>query len=355
MPERQNGMQGGNQKLNREVFIMAKTIITAALTGAVTPHGYNVPETPEQIANEAYECWKAGASVVHLHMRDDNGAGVMDPVKFYETIKLIRAHEDCDVIINCTSSGDNRVSDDSPYGNAVRMLHHGNVPGIEMGTFDAGSFNWGIPGGIFSNSPTFLTNLGNLYQERNIKPEFEVFDMGMIRAVSVYYKKGIVKAPLHFQLCLGVVGGMDATPRDVQEMLGEIEHLQATGALPKEVTISGFGVGRGHLPVMFAALANGCHIRVGMEDNVVYGKDKDGNKIMATNLMLVERAVRAVEAYGNEPATSAEAREMLGLAPLDHAAVCAALDAVTVEQLEAAKQAAADEYGTTYFDAKSMG
>ena len=108
---------------------MAKTIITAALTGAITPHGYDVPETPEEIAKTAYECWKAGAAIVHLHMRDDNGAGVMDPVKFYETIKLIRKnYPDCDVIINCTSSGDNRVSDDSPYGNAVRMLHHANVP-----------------------------------------------------------------------------------------------------------------------------------------------------------------------------------------------------------------------------------
>ena len=109
---------------------MAKTIITAALTGAVTPAGYDIPETPEQIAKCAYECWQAGASVVHLHMRDDNGAGVMDPVKFYETVKAIRAYKDCDVIVNCTSSGDNRVSDDSPYGNAMRMLHHKNVPGI---------------------------------------------------------------------------------------------------------------------------------------------------------------------------------------------------------------------------------
>jgi 3-keto-5-aminohexanoate cleavage enzyme len=335
---------------------MAKTIITAALTGAITPHGYDVPETPEEIADEAYACWKAGAAIVHLHMRDDQGAGVMDPVKFYQTIKLIRTkYPDCDVIVNCTSSGDNRVSDDSPYGNAVRMLHHGNVPGIEMGTFDAGSFNWGIPGGIFSNSPTFLTTLGNLYQEKNIKPEFEVFDLGMIRAVGVYWKKGIVKAPLHFQLCLGVVGGMDAQPRDVQEMLSYIQRLQSEGNLPQEVTWSAFGIGRGHLPVMFSALANGGHIRVGMEDNVVYGKDKDGKKILATNLMLVERAVRATEAFGNEVATSAEAREMLGLKPLDHEAVVKALEAVTVEQLEAAKAEAAEKYGTTYFAAKSMG
>ena len=102
----------------------------------------------------------------------------------------------------------------------------------------------------------------------------------MIRAVGVYWKKGIVKAPLHFQLCLGVVGGLAATPADVQDMLAYIQRLQAEGNLPKEVTVSGFGIGKGHLPVMFSALANGCHIRVGMEDNVVYGYDKEGKKIL---------------------------------------------------------------------------
>ena len=335
---------------------MAKTIITAALTGAITPHGYDVPETPQEIAETAYECWKAGAAIVHLHMRDDQGAGVMDPVKFFETIRLIRTnYPDCDVIINCTSSGDNRVSDDSPYGNAVRMLHHANVPGIEMGTFDAGTFNWGIPGGIFSNSPKFLTTLGELYLEKDIKPEFEVFDMGMIRAVGEYWRKGIVKAPLHFQLCLGVMGGLAATPQDAQDMLAYIRRLQLEGALPQEVTVSGFGIGKGHLPVMFAMLANEGHIRVGMEDNVVYGKDKDGKKILATNLMLVQRAARAVEAFGNEPATSAEAREMLGLKPLDREAVVKALEAMTVEQLEAAKVEASEKYGTTYTVTKGMG
>ena len=335
---------------------MAKRIITVALTGAVTPHGYDVPETPEDIAKTAYECWKAGASVAHLHMMDDEGNGVMDPVKFYQTIKILREdYPDCDIIVNCTSSGDNRVSDDSPYGNAIRRLHHKMVPGIEMGTFDAGSFNWGIPGGIFSNSPTFLTDVGHLYLERGIKPEFEVFDMGMIRAVGVYWKKGIVKAPLHFQLCLGVVGGMDASPRSVQIMLEEIEHLQKTGNLPEEVTVSGFGIGKGHIPVMLAMLANGHHVRVGMEDNVVYGKDKDGKKIMATNLMLVQRAANIIKSMGDEPATGAEAREMLGLKPLDREAVVKALDALTIEEIEKAKQETKDKYGTTYFAAKGMG
>lgn len=333
---------------------MAKTIITAAMTGAVTPAGYNVPETPEQIAEQVYECWKLGASMAHLHMRDDEGMGVMDPVKFYETIRLIR-EKDCDIIVNCTSSGDNRVSDDSPYGNAMRMLHHKLLPGIEVGTFDASSFNWGIPGGVFHNSPTFLSTLGTLYQQVGIKPEFEIFDLGALRAIGAYWKQGYVKEPLHFSFALGVMGGMDATPEHLQIMLTEMRNLQAEGKLPKEITWSGFGIGRGHLPVMFACLANGGGIRVGMEDNVVFGKDKDGKKIMATNMMLVERAAGAIRAYGNEPATAAEAREMLSLPPLDLVKVKAQLAAVNVADLEKAKQTVKDEFGGPYFAAKGMG
>ena len=333
---------------------MAKTIITAALTGAVTPAGYDIPETPQQIADCAYACWKLGASVVHLHMRDDSGFGIMDPVKFFETIKAIRAYKDCDVIINCTSSGDNRVSDDSPYGNACRTLHHKIVPGIEMGTFDAGSFNWGVPGGVFHNSPSMLMELGKLYQERGFKPEFEIFDFGMLRASGAYWKQGYVTEPMHFQFCLGVMGGMDATTKCLSVLIDEMQSLQVAGKLPKNCTWSAFGTGKGHLPVMFTTIANGGHIRVGMEDNVVYGTDKDGKKIMATNEMLVERAVGAVKAYGNEPATPAEAREMLSLKPLDHEAVCKALDEITYDFLNVEKEGL-KVLGSTYTVEKGMG
>jgi hypothetical protein len=105
---------------------------------------------------------------------------------------------------------------------------------------------------------------------------------------------------------------------------------------------------------MFTALANGGHIRVGMEDNVVYGTDKDGNKILATNLMLVERAANAIKAFGNEVATSAEAREMLSIKPLDHEAVCKALDKITIEYIEAEKEKL-KAFGSTYTVAKGMG
>lgn len=318
---------------------MAKTILTAALTGAVTPAGYDIPETPAQIAQAAYEAWQRGAAVVHLHMRDDQGLGVMDPIKFYETIKLIRAHEDCDVIINCTSSGDNRVSQGDPRGNATRMLHHRMLPGIEMGSYDAGSFNW-MPGGVFMNTPKFLQELGEVYQDRGIKPEIEIFDAGMLGITNFFAKKGLpgcrtatLNTPVHYQFCLGVLGGMDATVENLQYLL---QHI------PEGSTWSAFGVGAGHLPIMFACLALGGHIRVGMEDNVVFGKDKEGKKILANNNMLIDRAVGAIKAFGNECATPAEARAMLGIPALDHAAVNAAIAAVDMDAILAAKEALKD-------------
>ena len=283
-----------------------KVIITAALTGAVTPAGYHIPETPEQIAEDAYQCWKAGAAIVHLHMRDEQGLGTMDAERFKKTIELIRAHKDCDVVINCTSSGDYRVSGGDAAGNAIRMKHMRTVDGIEMGSYDAGSFNW-MPGGVFMNTPQFLQELGDVYMERGIKPELEIFDTGMLGVSNYFVKKGHLPTPCHYQFCLGVLGGMPAT---VENLLYLTKHI------PEGSTWSAFGVGAGHLPIMYAALALGGNIRVGLEDNVVYGKDEEGNKILATNLMLVERAVKAVETFGKKPATSAQAREILGIQPL---------------------------------------
>jgi len=283
---------------------MAKTIITAALTGAVTPAGYNIPATPEDISKDAYECWKLGAAVVHLHMRDDRGMGTMDAEKFRETIKLIRSYKECDVVINCTSSGAN-VSDEE------RMLHMKTLDGIEMGSYDAGSFNW-MPGGVFINSPKFLQELGDVYIERGIKPEIEIFDAGMLGVTEYFVKKGHLPATCHYQFCLGVLGAMPATVENLLYLLDKI---------PEGSTWSAFGIGKGHLPIMFTSLALGGHIRVGMEDNVVYGYDDAGRKIQATNVMLVERAVSAVNAYGNQPATPAEAREILGIPQLDGDAV----------------------------------
>lgn len=288
---------------------MAKTIITAALTGAVTPAGYAIPETPEKIAEEAYECWRHGAAIVHLHMRAEDGLGTMDKERFRQTVKLIRAHKDCDVIINCTSSG---ASPQHPATDEERYAHHMEVPGIEMGSYDAGTFNW-MPVLVFMNSPQFLEKIGAAYMEKGIKPEIEIFDAGMLGITDYYVKKGKLSTPCHYQFCLGVLGGMPAT---VENLLYLKNHI------PEGSTWSAFGVGAGHLPILYATLALGGHIRVGLEDNVVYGKDSDGKKIMATNVMLVDRAVRAVETFGNQPATPAEARQMLGIPALDMDKVC---------------------------------
>lgn len=279
-----------------------KVIVTAALTGAVTPAGYDIPETPEQIAEAAYNCWKLGAAIVHIHTRAEDGKGAMNTEAFRRIVELIRAHEDCDVIINCTSSG---ASIEHPAADEERYLHHQTVPGIEMGSYDAGTFNW-MPTTVFMNTPQFLQKLGDVYIEKDIKPEIEIFDAGMLGITDYFVKKGHLLAPCHYQFCLGVLGGMPAT---VENLLYLKNHI------PEGSTWSAFGVGAGHLPIMYAALALGGHIRVGMEDNVVFGKDANGNKIMATNEMLVSRAVQAIKLFGKEAATPAEAREILGIKP----------------------------------------
>ncbi|MBR4394697.1 MAG: 3-keto-5-aminohexanoate cleavage protein [Oscillospiraceae bacterium] len=283
-----------------------KTIITAALTGAVTPAGYNIPQTPQEIADDAYACWKAGAAIVHLHMRADDGKGAMDRDKFEETVKLIRAHEDCDVVINCTSSG---WTVEHPATDEQRYEHHMTVPGIEMGSYDAGTFNW-MPSAVFMNSPQFLEKIGDAYMAKGIKPEIEIFDAGMLGITDYFVKKGHLSTPCHYQFCLGVLGGMPATCENLLYLIDKI---------PEGSTWSAFGVGKGHMPILYTALAMGGHVRVGLEDNVVYGYDDNGEKIMATNVMLVERAVKAIETFGNKVATPEEAREILGIKPLDHA------------------------------------
>ncbi|QCX33883.1 3-keto-5-aminohexanoate cleavage protein [Caloramator sp. E03] len=270
-----------------------KVIITAALTGAMTPKELNpsIPLTPEEIAEDAYNCWKAGAAVVHLHMRDDNGIGTMDKEKFKKTIDLIKERTDCNVVINCTTSGDSRASYEE------RMAHLSYVK-PEMASFDAGSFNW-MPFGVFDNSPQFLEQLGLKMKELKIKPELEIFDSGFMNIVNYYVKKGVLETPCHYQFVLGVLGGMEATVKNL---------VYLHDMLPEGSTWSAFGVGKQHLPIMYAALSLGGHIRVGLEDNVYYSKGK-----LATNVMLVERAVRVVREFGKEPATSDEAREILGI------------------------------------------
>ena len=276
-----------------------KTIITAAVTGAwpKKENNPNVPMTPEEIAEDVYDCWQAGAAIAHIHMRDDDGNGVMDPVRFKKTVELLKAnHPDCDIIINMTTSGDIHADDE------IRVAHVKELK-PEMASYDCGSMNW-LNSGLFINSPKFLEDCGYLFQELGVKPEIEAFDPGMIGNAAYYLKKGVLVGPQHFQFCMGCANGIAGTMKILVFMMETMESLCG-----KDNTWSCFGVGHSAMEMMYGAVALGGGIRVGMEDNVMYAK----GQLADSNRQFVERAVRVIREFGNEPATPDEAREILGL------------------------------------------
>ena len=276
-----------------------KTIITAAVTGAfpTKEHNPNIPLTPAEIAEDVYDCWQAGAAVAHLHMRDEQGKGTMNKDRFAETIRLLRNdHPDCDIILNLTTSGDLYATDET------RQIHLKELR-PEMGSYDCGSMNW-MNSALFINSPAFLEELGMNMQAWGVKPEIEVFDPGMIANAAYYLKKGVLKAPLHFQFCMGCANGIPGSMKNLVFMKETMESL-CPGS-----TWSCFGVGRSALEMLYGTVALGGHVRVGMEDNVLYGK----GRLADSNRQFVERAARVIREYGGEVATPAEARQILGLA-----------------------------------------
>lgn len=271
---------------------MEKTIITVATTGAwpTKEHNPNIPLTPEEIANDVYECYKAGASVAHLHMRDDEGKGTMSVEKFIETVRLIK--EKCDIVINLTTSGDLNATDETRQAH-LKLLKP------ELASYDCGTMNW-MHSTLFINHPKFLEELGYTMQENSVKPEIEIFDAGMVYNSLYYLKKGVLKGPLHYQFVLGAAGGTAATVENL---------VYLKGLIPQASTWSALGIGHGHLPIMYAAIALGGHIRVGMEDNVYYAK----NQLAKSNAELVSRAARVIREANKEVATPDDAREILGL------------------------------------------
>ena len=277
---------------------MKKTIITAATTGAwpKKKDNPNVPMTPSEIADDIFRCWKAGAAVAHLHMRDDSGDGTMDVAKFRETVELLRQrYPECDIILNMTTSGDLNATDET------RQLHVKELR-PEMCSYDCGSMNW-LHTGLFLNTPKFLEELGRNTQEWGVKPEIEAFDPGMIANAAYYLKKGVLKGPLHFQFCMGCANGIPGTVKNLVFMKETMESL-CPGS-----TWSCFGVGHSAMEILYAAVALGGHVRVGMEDNVLYAK----GVLAESNAQFVERAARVIREFGSEPATPGEARAILGL------------------------------------------
>lgn len=291
---------------------MAKTnklIISACLCGAGTKKAQapTVPYTPEEISDQAIACAKAGAAIVHIHVREDKevdgvmqiGYKSMSLEKFTQTVELTRQKakaEGVDVVINLTTSG-------GEYEDFKRLQHLGKLK-PEMCSFDPGTLNWSNSY-IFENHPRFLNLLAEEVVKEDIKPEFEVFDTGHINSVAYYCKKWNIPQPAHYQFIMGVGGAM---PGDAGDLAFLVNHL------PEGATWSVSGIGKAHMPMMLAGLALGCDgLRVGLEDNVMYGKDAEGNKIIATNEMLVKRAVELAKLAGREIATAQEAREILGI------------------------------------------
>ena len=281
-----------------------KRIITAALTGAMSPKAVNpnVPVTPEEIAEDAYKCYKAGAAIVHLHMRNAQDEACSDVELFRESQRLIR--EKCDVIINMTTTGTNAANTavcEEAYNERIAPVIELEP---EMCSYDAASFNWmSAKPFTFQNPPAFLEKLNKACIGHHCKPEIEIFNPGMFGVIQWYTDRGLLPGPCHFQYVLGVQGGLPAVPKSVFEL------EEYRKEMFPDSTWSAFGTSKGNLPCIFTALALGGGIRVGLEDTGFYAKG-----ILADNEMLVQRAARIVKEFGCEPATPDEARAMLKIA-----------------------------------------
>ncbi len=268
---------------------MQKLIITAAICGAeVTKEDNpNLPVTPDELAQAAYDAEQAGASIIHLHVRDQDGNPTQSEVVFKETIDKIKS-KGCKAIIQPSTGG------------AVGMTAEERMQPLnlkpEMATLSTGSVNFGAD--VFLNTPEYIEIFAARMKELGVKPEIEVFETGMINNALRLVKKGFVSAPLHFDFVMGVPGGI---PGEVEDLL----HL--VRKIPQNATWTVAGIGRFELPLAIMAIIMGGNVRVGFEDNIYYSK----GVLAESNAQLVARIVRIAQEYGREIATPDEAREIL--------------------------------------------
>jgi 3-keto-5-aminohexanoate cleavage enzyme len=273
---------------------MEKLIITVGVTGSrisrqQTPY---IPITPEEIARSGMEAWKAGASVIHIHVRDPRtGLGVQDLGLYQEVVSRLR--DQTDALLCLTTSGIPGRNLPTPE----RLIPLALNP--ELVSFDAGSLNLG--GNVFLNPPDFLETLAKETLARGIKPELEIFDIGMVQTCLRFLGEGLLKPPLHFQFVLGAPGGMPATPKSL---------IHLVELIPPGSTWSVIGIGAGQLPMTTMGILMGGHVRDGLEDNIYYSR----GVLAESNARLVERIVRLAGEFGREAATPAEARRILNLA-----------------------------------------
>lgn len=270
---------------------MNKLIITAAICGAEAykTDNPNLPITPEELAQASLEAYQAGASIIHLHVRDSEGHPTQDKAVFQRTIDLIRAQ--CPELIIQPSTG-------GAVGMTWEERQQPLDCNVEMATITAGTVNFGD--GVFYNPPDYMKKFAEKMQTQGIKPEIEVFEVGMIQNALRLVKKGLLTMPLHFDFVMGVPGGIPGT-------VDHLVHLVQT--MPDGCTWTVAGIGRYELPLAAAAIVMGGHVRVGFEDNLYYRY----KQLAKSNAELVARVVRLAHELEREVATPAEARKILGL------------------------------------------
>ncbi|MEG0788867.1 MAG: 3-keto-5-aminohexanoate cleavage protein [Alistipes sp.] len=273
---------------------MEKLIITAAICGAevLKEHNPAVPYTIAECAAEAKAAYDAGASLIHLHVRDDNGVPTQSKERFRLVMEAIRA---CcpDAIIQPSTGGAVGMTNDE------RLQPTELCP--EMATLDCGTLNFGGDD-IFENTENTIKYFGQRMIERGIKPEIEVFDKSMIEMALRLRKQGFIVDPMHFDFVMGVNGGIGGDLRDF---------VFLRGSIPADATYTVAGVGRYEFPLAAAAIIDGGHVRVGFEDNVYLSK----GVLAKSNGELVAKVVRLAKELGRPVASPAEARVILGLAP----------------------------------------
>jgi len=306
---------------------MEKLILTTALTGAITvptqtPH---LQYTIEGIANDAIACAKTGSTSVHIHARDpQNGHPSSDPEIVREIVGRVK--EGCDAIICITTGGGMGMT-------PQERLRGASMCQPELASFNLGSmnfsmhpvarrykpedwlFDWeqgyveGTKEFIFRNTFGDMEVFINTMKEKNVKPEFEAYDVGHLYNLKYLENSGLVEPPYWLQFVLGVLGGLAATPEDLITMKQTADRLFG----PANYRWSVIGVG---YPMEFnmaaMAIMMGGHVRVGLEDNIFVRR-----KVLATNVDLVEKVKRIASEFEREIATPDEAREMLGLKGLD--------------------------------------
>ena len=286
-------------------------VLTCAVTGAGDTSGKSrhVPVTPKEISDSAIEAAKAGASIVHIHARDpETGQGSREPKLFKEIVDRVR-ESDTDVVINITAGmGGDWVSDPSNpampgpgtdmIGPEERLAHVKEcLP--EICSLDCGTLNFSDTDMIYISTPPALRKMATMAREWGVKPELEVFELGHIRFAKAMIAEGLINDPPMFQLCLGIPWGAEQTVETMAAMKAQ---------LPTDASWASFGIGRGQMPMMAAAVAMGGNVRVGLEDNIYLDRG-----VLATNAQLVTRAREIIERMGGRVVTPQQARNKLKL------------------------------------------